>query len=313
MDSQQLTVLSSQIMQTVASQPLLCLLTSPDWKDYQLLDSGNGAKLERYGPYTFVRPEHQAVWQQALPESHWQEAHAVFEATNDESGGRWKFNKKVEPIWIMQYRELRFNAQTSGSRHLGVFPEQATQWDWIAERIKHVRRPIRVLNLFGYTGLATLAAAQAGASVTHVDASKKVVQWARQNQELSGLADRPIRWLIDDVDKFVRRELRRGSQYEGLILDPPKFGRGPEGQVWEFFEALPTLLQLCRELLSSHPLFVVLTAYAIRASALSVYYALEEMISGLGGTLSTGELALDEQSAGRMLSMAIFARWSKIG
>lgn len=291
-------------------QPQITLLTSPDWQDYELLDCGNGAKLERFGLYTFVRPEHQAVWQRALPRDRWQSAHATFQATREESGGHWAFQKKIDTRWVMRYKDLSFYAQTSNSRHLGIFPEQAAHWDWIGEQIRARPAPTRVLNLFGYTGLASLAAAQAGASVAHVDASPKVVQWARQNQELSGLQDRPIRWLIDDVDKFVRREVKRGSLYEGMILDPPKFGRGPEGQVWEFYEALPSLLQTCRNLMEN-PQFVVLTAYAIRASALSVYYALQEMTTGWGGKITTGELALKEKSAGRLLSMAIYARWSK--
>ncbi len=295
--------------------PELALLTSPDWTDYALLDSGGGAKLEQYGPYVFIRPEHQAVWQPALPEARWQAAHAIFRATSEESGGHWEFRKPVEPAWTMTYKGLKFQVQTSNSRHMGVFPEQAAHWDWLAKRIQGRlagdAQPVRVLNLFGYTGAATLAAAQAGAQVTHVDASKKSVAWARQNQSLSGLERRPVRWLVDDAFKFVQREVRRGSKYEGLLLDPPKFGRGPEGQVWEFFEGLPDLLQACRALLSDQPLFVVLTAYAIRASALSVYYSLEEMVAGLGGETITGELALVEQSAGRLLSTAIFARWGR--
>jgi 23S rRNA (cytosine1962-C5)-methyltransferase len=296
-------------MGTTLSAPQLDLLTSPDWVDYELLDSGGGARLERYGPYTFVRPEHQAIWQPALPSKDWQAAHAVFQTTSEESGGRWQFNKPVEPSWMMQYKGLKFQAQASASRHMGVFPEQAAHWDWLGELIRSAGRPVNVLCLFGYTGLATLAAAQAGAKVTHVDASKKAISTARQNQSLSGLEDRPIRWLVDDVEKFVRREVRRGSQYDGLILDPPKFGRGPEGQVWEFFKALPELLRDCRRLLSQKPLFIVITAYAIRASALSLYYPLGEMFAGLGGRLSAGELALVERSAGRLLSTAIFARW----
>ena len=291
------------------STPQLDLLTSPEWVDYELLDSGGGAKLERYGAYTFVRPEHQAIWQPALPPDQWQAAHAEFQATGEESGGRWRFNQPVEPSWNMQYKSLKFLAQASASRHLGVFPEQAAHWDWLGELVRAAGRPVNVLNLFGYTGLATLAAAQAGARVTHVDASKKAITWARQNQMLSGLGERPIRWLVDDVEKFVKRELRRGSQYDGLVLDPPKFGRGPEGQVWEFFEALPDLLQDCRRLLNRQPLFVVVTAYAIRASALSLYYALGEMVAGFEGRLAAGELALVERSAGRLLSTAIFARW----
>lgn len=291
--------------------PTLTLLVSPEWADYELLDSGAGSKLERYGPYTFVRPEHQAVWKPALPKDRWAAAHGVFQPTGGESGGEWHFNRPVPPTWTMRYRDMRFRAHTASSRHMGVFPEQAAQWDWMDGLIRQAGRPTQVLNLFGYTGLATLAAAQAGANVTHVDASKKAIAIARENQMLSSLDGRPIRWLVDDAFKFVRREVRRGSHYDGLILDPPKFGRGPQGQVWELFESLPALLADCRQLLSPQPLFVIMTAYAIRASALSAYYALEEMLAGLGGTLTTGELALSERSAGRLLSTAIYARWSK--
>ena len=291
------------------AQPELVLLVSPDWTDYELLDSGKGAKLERYGQYKFVRPEHQAIWQPTLPPDIWQSAHAVFQPTGEESGGKWDFNQPVEPDWIMTYKDLRFHAHVAGSRHMGVFPEQANHWDWMGKLIQDARRPIRVLNLFGYTGLATLAAAQAGAQVTHVDASKKSIAMARVNQELSGLSKTPIRWLVDDAFKYVRREVRRGSRYDALILDPPKFGRGPQGQVWEFFDSLPDLLGDCRLLLADHPLFIVFTAYAIRASALSIYYAMQDVVSGLGGNLTTGELVLVERSAGRLLSMAIFVRW----
>ena len=291
-------------------QPEWALLTSPEWIDYELLDSGAGAKLERYGPYTFMRPEHQAIWSPALSLKRWKAADAIFETTSEESGGHWKYVHSVDPGWLMNYKGLHFRAHTSNSRHMGLFPEQATHWDWMGDRIRQANRPVRVLNLFGYTGLATLAAAQAGAIVTHVDASKKSVQMARENQALSGLDDCPIRWLVDDAEKFVRREVRRNVQYDGLVLDPPKFGRGPDGQVWDFFKSLPALLAECRRLLSPQPLFVILTAYAIRASALSVYYAMQEMCAGLGGDLITGELALVERSAGRILSMAIFGRWS---
>jgi len=295
----------------MSALPQLELLTSPGWRDYELLDSGGGAKLERYGAYTFVRPEHQAVWRRASPVREWESAHAVFQSTGEESGGRWEFRQPVPQSWEMSYKSLRFQAQATSSRHMGVFPEQAAHWDWMNTLLRQASKPVRVLNLFGYTGLATLAAAEAGAQVTHVDASKKSVAWARQNAQLSGLQNRPIRWLVDDADKFVRREARRGSQYEGILLDPPKFGRGPEGQVWEFFESLPALLQVCRSLLSDQPLFVILTAYAIRASALSVYYAMREMTAGLGGEVTTGELTLQERSAGRVLSTAIYSRWSR--
>ncbi|MEW5871389.1 MAG: class I SAM-dependent methyltransferase [Chloroflexota bacterium] len=286
------------------------MLAAPDWQDYELLDSGNGAKLERYGAYTFVRPEHQAIWKPALPQSRWEAAHAVFQPTGGESGGQWQFRKPVRSPWTMSYKGLRFRAQATNSRHMGVFPEQAAHWDWMDEQIRLTGRPIQVLNLFGYTGLATLAAAQAGAHVTHVDASKKAISLGRENQALSNLEACHIRWLVDDAYKFVQRELRRGSHYDGLILDPPKFGRGPQGQVWELFESLPALFADCRALLSPQPLFVIITAYAIRASALSIYYAVQELVANLGGTLETGELVLVERSAGRRLSTAIFARWS---
>ena len=197
--------------------PAFNFLTPPHWQDYELLDSGAGARLERFGPYTFVRPEHQAVWQRALPAARWEQAHAIFQTTNEESGGHWQLRQPIPSTWTMRYQGLAFQAAISHSRHLGVFPEQANHWDWMGQKLRQAQRPLRVLNLFGYTGLATLAAAQAGAVVTHVDASKKAVAWARQNQVLSNLLDRPIRWLVEDAEKFVKREVRRGAQYDGII------------------------------------------------------------------------------------------------
>jgi len=288
----------------------LTLMLSPQWEDYELVDSGNGQKLERYGPYEFIRPEPQAMWRPALKEKRWQSAHAVFQPTREESGGHWVFRQSVEPSWEMRYRQLRFQVQTTAGRHLGVFPEQAVHWDWIRDTVLASNRQSQVLNLFGYTGLASLSAAQAGARVTHVDASKKALQWARQNQELSDLSDRPIRWLLDDALKFVQRESRRGAQYDGIILDPPKFGRGPKGEVWEFFELFPQLLEACRAVLSPNPLFIVITAYAIRASSLSLHYALENTIKDFHGKVTSGELVIQEKSAQRLISMAIFSRWS---
>jgi 23S rRNA (cytosine1962-C5)-methyltransferase len=289
--------------------PELTLLSSPDWTDYELLDSGNGRKLERFGAHIFVRPEHQAIWQQSLPEVKWQTAQAVFRATGgDEMGGNWQSRQPIDP-WEMHYKGLRFRAQLGGSRHVGVFPEQAAHWDWMAGLIRTANRPVSVLNLFGYTGLATLAAALEGARVTHVDASKKSVARARENQALSKLDDRNIRWIVDDAMKFVLREARRQVRYDGIILDPPKFGRGPKGEVWECFDMLPKLLESSRAILSPQPLFVVITAYAIRASAVSLYYALDEMMKGKSGSVEAGELVTVERSAGRVLSMAIYARW----
>lgn len=207
--------------------------------------------------------------------------------------------------------ELRFWTMTTPGRHLGVFPEVAAHWDWCSDLISRSKREINVLNLFGYTGLASLAAAAAGARVTHVDASKKSVSWARENQALSGLADAHIRWIVDDALKFVQREARRGVKYDGIILDPPKFGRGPKGEVWEVYKSLPNLLDTCRACLSATPLFVVVTVYAVRASAIHVAQALEEMMEEFEGKVESGELVTREQSAGRLLSQAVYARWEE--
>ena len=291
------------------AHPDLLILTSPDWVDYELIDCGSGQKLERYGPYRLIRPEPEAVWQPALLESEWKKAHARFVPSPEENGGHWDYHNKLPERWKMGYKQLRFFVQTTASRHVGMFPEQASQWDWIDEQVRQARRPLKILNLFGYTGLASLAAAQSGAQVTHLDASRKVITWARENQALSKLDDRPIRWIIEDALKFVQREGRRSSLYDGIILDPPKFGRGPKGEVWEFYKLLPTLLQACRQILSPDPQFILLTAYAVKASALTLYYALDEMMAGFQGLATAGEVALSEKSAGRLVSMAIFSRW----
>ena len=320
------------------------LQTSPNWKDYALLDSGDGQKLERFGPYTFVRPEVQALWMKTLPAETWQAAHGVFQSSGEESGGHWSFQKKVPEQWEMSYPlipgvlakhpyvasegrgELRFSVMTNPGRHLGVFPECAAHWDWMGDLIHKAGhpssgihrepsaptgQPMNVLNLFGYTGLASLACAAAGAKVTHVDASKKSVSWARANQILSGLAEKPVRWLVDDALKFVQREARRGVKYDGILLDPPKFGRGPKGEVWEVYKSLPELLKVCRAVLSDRALFLVLTVYAVRLPAIHAYSALAEMMNGYGGKLECGELVTEEKSAGRLLSQAVYARWKE--
>ena len=308
--------------------PVFTLLEASRWNDYALLDSGDGLKLERFGNTIFVRPESQAMWKRSLDaNAEWKNAHAVFQPTGEESGGHWDFKKKVDEKWEMSYHlafsltpspspsgrreSLRFWAMTTPGRHLGVFPEVAAHWDWFSELIARSKEQPNILNLFGYTGLATLAAAAAGARVTHVDASKKSVNWARDNQAISNLADKPIRWIVDDALKFVQREARRGAKYDGIILDPPKFGRGPKGEVWEIYKSLPTLLEACRECLSNNPLFVVTTIYAVRASAIHVAQAMEDMMNGFGGKIEMGELVTREQSAGRLLSQAVYARWER--
>jgi 23S rRNA (cytosine1962-C5)-methyltransferase len=285
------------------------LLESPNWRDYELLDSGDGQKLERFGQNIFARPESQAMWSPSLPQKDWDAAHAAFQPTAEESGGHWIPKKKFSERWQMNYGNLKFWAMTTPGRHLGVFPEVAAHWDWMADTVRTADRPVNALNLFGYTGLATLALAAAGAKVTHVDASKKSVAWARENQSLSGLDASPIRWIVDDALKFVEREGRRGVKYDGIILDPPKFGRGPKGEIWEVYKSLPDLFAACRAALSDRPLFIVTTVYAVRASAIHVGQALEETMRGFKGEVERGELVTRETSAGRLLSQAVFARW----
>lgn len=300
----------------MATSTPFTLLESSHWTDYALIDSGDGLKLERFGKYIFVRPEAQAMWKRSL-DIEWKNAHAVFQPSGEESGGHWDFKKKVDEQWTMQYplalvnKQLTFKVMTTPGRHLGVFPEVAAHWDWSSDLIFQSKREVNVLNLFGYTGLASLAAAAAGARVTHVDASKKSVSWARDNQALSKLEDKPIRWIVEDAVKFVQREARRGVKYDGIILDPPKFGRGPKGEIWEVYKSLPELLETCRECLSDKPLFVSITVYAVRASAIHVAQALDEMMKGLGGKIDSGELVTREQSAGRLLSQAVYARWKR--
>ena len=285
------------------------ILTSPDWKDYALLDSGDGRKLERYGDYCLVRPEAEAIWQPALSKRAWSNADAEYQVSSEPHGGHWTRRQGLPERWKISYKGLNCWIQPGASRHVGVFPEQAAHWDWLEQSIRESKRPVRVLNLFGYTGLASLAAARAGAEVTHLDASGKVITWGKENSQLSQLGSAPLRWIKDDAIKFVSREMRRASTYDGLILDPPKFGRGPQGEVWDFYKMIAELIASCRSILSPQPLFIVLTAYAVKASSVTLYYALEEMMSAWKGSLQAGELAIEEQSAGRLLSTAVFARW----
>ncbi|HKZ44335.1 MAG TPA: class I SAM-dependent methyltransferase [Anaerolineales bacterium] len=287
----------------------ITFLASDNWLDYELLDSGEGQKLERFGKYIFVRPEVEALWKKKLPKKDWDEAHGFFQKTREESGGFWKFNKSIPDRWELNYGKLYFWVMPTPGRHLGVFPEGAVHWDWMADLIASESKPVKVLNLFGYTGLATLAAAGAGAMVTHVDASKKSVAWAKENQELSGMQEKPIRWIVDDALKFVQREYRRGSKYQGLIIDPPKFGRGPKGEVWEVYKSLPVLLDACKLIMDKDALFSVLTVYAVKASSFHIKIIMEEMSGGLKETVQSGELGIRESSGGRLLSTAVFARW----
>jgi len=286
-------------------------LVTRGWSDYALLDSGDGRKLERYGRYTVVRPEPQCFWK-AHDENAFERANAMFDPQQEEEdSGRWRFDQHG-PIdaFPLQWRDVRFMGRFTPFRHLAFFPEQAANWEWLDARIRTLNQP-KVLNLFGYTGVASLAASAAGAHVTHVDASKKSVAYARENAELSGLADRPIRWLVEDARKFVAREVRRGSKYDGIILDPPKYGRGANGEVWRLFEDMPELLKDCASLLSDDASFLLLNAYAARISGLSLAHAMAEATHDRGGRIDWGELALSEDGPdARAIGLSFFARWS---
>ncbi|KQT64333.1 SAM-dependent methyltransferase [Aureimonas sp. Leaf460] len=287
------------------------LTVEPD-ADYALLDCGDGEKLERYGPLTVRRPENQAIWPRLLPERAWEAADAVFTGDTDEEGsGRWRFPKvPLGETWPLAHRGLSYLGRFTSYRHVGVFPEQASHWAFMTDAIEASRRPVRVLNLFGYTGLASLLAARAGAEVTHVDASKKAIGWARENAELAGLTEKPVRWLCEDAVRYVEREVKRGSRYDIILLDPPRFGRGPKGEVWQLFEDLPHLLDQVRQLVSDRPIGVILTAYSIRASFYSLSALMAESFRGMGGTVESGELVIREDNAEpRLLSTSLFSRW----
>jgi 23S rRNA (cytosine1962-C5)-methyltransferase len=292
-------------MAELSSQPLI--LTGEGWEHYGLVDSGHGRKLERYGPYRFIRPEPQAMWSPRL--ATW-DAHGEFVPGSDEDGGgRWQFDGPVpRDGWELGWRDVRFTAQCTPFRHLGFFPDMAPVWDWMGERLTD-KSDASTLNLFGYTGVGTLALSEYG-PVTHVDASKKSVTQARANASLSGMVERPVRWIVDDAAKFTAREVRRGKRYDGIILDPPKFGRGPEGEVWRLEEHLPGLVGDCRKLLDAESRFLFLTVYAVRMSSLAIAGLLAEAFADLPGTIEHGELAVREGGdGGRMLPTAIFARW----
>lgn len=291
--------------------PLVTLVGEP-WADYGLIDSGGGRKLERYGRYRFIRPEPQAMWEPALPMSEWDLADGEFlPASDDDGGGRWYYDKPVPAEgWPLAWRETRFTAACTPFRHLGFFPDMAPVWDWLRERVDGKTDPA-FLNLFGYTGVGSQALAARGAAVTHVDASKKSVTQARENTVLAGMADRPIRWITDDASKFAAREVRRGRRYDAILLDPPKYGRGPDGERWQLESDLAPLLANCRQLLDADSRALFLTVYAVRLSALAIGELLAGLFADLPGRVECGELAVREEARGLLLPTAIFARWSR--
>lgn len=306
------------------------LLLADGWSDYALLDSGHGSKLERFGAFTFVRPEPQAMWAPRLSKKDWSASgQFVAPGTEGESeeshpkpgrnaGSGWKLSEGMPESWPVGYDGLTFLARPTSFRHLGFFPEQAPHWLWCAELIEGFAatrgRPPRILNLFAYSGVASLHAARAGAEITHVDASRRAIQLAFENRDAAGMADAPVRYITDDAAKFVERETRRERRYDGIILDPPKYGRGPKGERWQIESDLMPLLRACRHLLSESPLFMLLTVYAIRASSLAAHHAVAHAMEGAGGDVSSGELVIAEQQPDpRVISQANFARWRPRG
>jgi 23S rRNA (cytosine1962-C5)-methyltransferase len=283
-------------LQTIVAEP---------WDDWGLIDCGNGRKLERYGPHQVVRPEPQAMWAPARGD--WDPEATFVPGSDEEGGGRWVQHRAVPKQWELARGAVRFHASLTPFRHLGFFPDMAPQWDWMRNRSGDAD----VLNLFGYTGVGTLLLSEAGARLVHVDASKKSVEQGKENAKLSGLADRPIRWIVDDAGKFTAREVRRSRRYDGILLDPPKFGRGPTGEVWRLEENLAPLLADCRRVLDADSRFLVLTVYAVRISALAIGELVKQVLGDLGGTVEMGEMAVREEARGLLLPTAIFARWSR--
>jgi len=293
-------------MATLVQQPLVMECTG--WDGYRLLDSGAGRKWEAFGPHSFIRPEPQALWQPRI--DNWQAAGEFIPGSDEDGGGRWQFAGRLpDEGWDLSWNEVRFTARPTPFRHLQFFPDMAPVWAWMRGQLGDMTEA-ETLNLFGYTGLGTLALSRHG-KVTHIDASKKSVAQARENAALSGMEDRPIRWLTDDAAKFTAREVRRARRYDGIILDPPKFGRGPDGEVWRLEEHLPGLITDCARLLDGDSRFLFLTVYAVRMSSLAIAGLLEEALGALPGRIEHGDLAVREEGVeGRLMPTAIFARWS---
>jgi 23S rRNA (cytosine1962-C5)-methyltransferase len=283
----------------------LTTIVAEPWADWGLIDCGNGQKLERYGSIKVVRPEPQAMWAPASDD--WDPDATFVPGSDEEGGGRWVQHRPVPRRWKLSRDGVRFDASLTPFRHLGFFPDMAPQWDWMRARADGAE----ILNLFGYTGVGTLLLSDAGARLVHVDASKKSVEQGKANAALSDMAERPIRWIADDAAKFTAREVRRGRRYDGILLDPPKFGRGPEGEVWRLEEHLAPLVADCRKLLDDDSRFLVLTVYAVRMSALAIGELVKQALADLGGRVEMGEMAVREEARGLLLPTAIFARWSR--
>ena len=281
------------------------------WNDYEVLDTSCGEKLERWGDYYLVRPDPQVLWQTPKKLKQWKKPNGHYHRSS-RGGGQWEFFD-LPKTWDIRYRALTFHLQPFSFKHTGVFPEQAVNWDWFSDKIKKAGRPVKVLNLFAYTGGATLAAAAAGASVTHVDASKGMVNWAKENAQASGLKDKPIRWLVDDCVKFVEREIRRGNLYDGIIMDPPSYGRGPKGEIWKIEEKIFPLVQLCTKILSKNPLFFLINSYTTGLQPAVLSYMLgTEVKAKFGGKVTADEIGLPVSSNGLVLPCGASGRWESV-
>jgi len=285
------------------------MLIADQWKDYELLDTGYGEKLERWGRIVLRRPDPQVIWPRHLEEKEWNKADAHY--LRSKTGGHyWEHNGKLPTDWTIQYKNLTFHIRPTDFKHTGLFPEQAVNWDWLTGKVRGASGPVRVLNLFAYTGGATVALAAAGAEVCHVDAAKGMVTWARQNAAVSGLADRPVRWIVDDVFKFVEREKRRGRTYDGIIMDPPSYGRGPRGEVWKVEEKLYEFTDACMDLLSDRPLFFLINSYASKFAPSVLANILKATVDRRSkGQVSCGEIGLPVSSSGLVLPCGIYGRW----
>ncbi|OGM59703.1 hypothetical protein A2892_02130 [Candidatus Woesebacteria bacterium RIFCSPLOWO2_01_FULL_39_10b] len=278
--------------------------------NYELIDTGDGRRLEKFGDYVLDRPDPEVLWKKSLSESDWEKADARFDNPPNGGQAKWIKNIPIPDKWVINHNDIKFLARLTPFKHTGIFPEQSVQWDYIYKKIESEKREIKVLNLFAYTGIATLFAAKTGAKVTHVDASRPAVTWANENRELNGMQDAPVRWIVDDVLKFTEREVKRGNKYDVILMDPPVYGHGPTGTSWDFNRDFAKLLENCRNIISGNPLFVQVNAYAISSSSTTLANTLQGIFGDLGGSVENGELALKETSGDRLLSTGIWARWS---
>ncbi|MBQ5348053.1 MAG: class I SAM-dependent methyltransferase [Ruminococcus sp.] len=284
---------------------------SENWKDYELIDCSDGERLERWGNIILIRPDPQIIWSSGRKNPLWKNAHARYHRSN-KGGGHWEMYKKVPDSWSVRYGNLKFNVKPMGFKHTGVFPEQAVNWDFVYDKIKKENRPMNILNLFGYTGCATLSCMDAGAKVCHVDASKGMVNWAKENAQISKLADRPVRWLVDDCVKFVQREVRRGNKYDGIIMDPPSYGRGPNGEIWKIEEKLYSFMELCIKVFSDNPSFLILNSYTTGLSPAVMEYLLNvQLKSRFGGKVSADEIGLKVTETGMCLPCGSTVIWER--